>query len=515
MRVLFVYSVWPFHTPEKPLFRYDQIQFGIAYISSLLKQYGHEIKLFVVTEPINTEMIDAQISGYQPKILCFTAMVTEYDFLSHVAQYVRSQYPDIFLLIGGVHVSLVPEESMLNIFDALCIGEGEYPTLELVEQLSRGEKPSGIANLWINNNGIIEKNPTRPFLQDLDSLPFPDRDMWLDWIDLPPDASIESTRVIVLVGRGCPFLCSYCCNHALRKLSAGPYVRMRSPANIVAELETIVRRFPETLEIFLEVETFGANINWALQVCSALETFNTKHHFRFCFGVNLRVTSNGQYEPLFKAMKRCGFRYINIGLESGSERIRREVLNRNESNDDIIRAVELVRACGLEVTFYNMMGVPGETFEDFLETVKMNHLCRPESKSLPISIFFPYPGTKLYDLCKAQGLLQQQLDIKHERIQAVLDLPGFSMAEQEKAFKWADDFDLDGNVSVHAILRRRFPGFYQNFAQHTIVFTIFQKLVRMLPAIPGKELLTPSYLLIILKKLCDTVVYYHQKLTRR
>ena len=78
-------------------------------------------------------------------------------------------------------MSLTPAEEMLEIFDALCIGEGEYPGLELVEQLSEGKSPSGIMNLWIKQADGIEKNPTRPFLQDMDELPFPDREMWNPW----------------------------------------------------------------------------------------------------------------------------------------------------------------------------------------------------------------------------------------------------------------------------------------------------------------------------------------------
>jgi radical SAM superfamily enzyme YgiQ (UPF0313 family) len=365
--------------------------------------------------------------------------------MAGIAKYIKNHYPDIYLIFGGPHASLNPDEVILSDCDALCIGEGEYPVLELVSQLEKGVTPSGIANLWIKQGSEVEKTAPRPFIQDLDSLPFPDREMWQTWLEERPKA-----RHQILAGRGCPFQCTYCCNHALKKLSPGTYVRFRSAENIIAEISSITARFPTTDEIYLEIESFSINKEWAIELCSKLEGFNRNRRQPLSFGVNLRVIPNADLESLLVACKKSNFRFLNIGLESGSEKIRREVLKRNYSNEDIINVTTLARKYGLQVSFLNMIGIPGETIDDFKETVRMNRTCMPDWHQT--SIFFPYPGTDLYYLCQEQGLIREPLDTKMERARATLNLPGFSRKQIQKCYTWFDYYVYKGSKPMFKIL---------------------------------------------------------------
>lgn len=419
MNVLFVHSEEDAYSPEKPLEIQERVQFGISYISSMLKKEGHRTRLVVLCRE-TSHLLEEHVRAFDPGLICFTAVYTEYLFLSKVALMIKRKFPGIFLLLGGPHASLNPlrclEESP---FDGVCVGEGEYPTLELAEQLERGGYPSGIPNLYIRRrDGSVEINPPRPFLEDLDSLPFPDREMWDPWVANP------SSRPSVLVGRGCPFSCTYCCNHALRKVAPGRYVRVRSPGNIVRELEAMKKKDPYIAEVYLEVETLGAKRRWALELCAELKKLNSRLETPIAYGANLRVTPNADYEELFSAFAESNFRFINIGLESGSERIRREVLKRIYSNQDIIRTVKTARKYGLQVGIYNLIGLPGETPHDFRETVKVNRICQPDWFLL--SVFFPYPGTELYERCRERGLLERDPDPTLERRKPALDLPDFS-----------------------------------------------------------------------------------------
>jgi radical SAM superfamily enzyme YgiQ (UPF0313 family) len=427
MNVLFIYSEQDPYTPEKPLEWQERVQFGISYISSFLKERGHNTRLLVLTKKTR-HLVAPAIREFDPGLICFTAVYSEYAFLVHIAAEIKRRFPGIFLLAGGPHVSLSPEECINDAFDALCIGEGEYPSWELVEQLERGAKTSGIQNLWIKMDGEIERNPTRPFIQDLDSLPFPDRVMWEPWIAHP------SWRPSVLLGRGCPFQCTYCCNHALRKLAPGRYVRLRSPVNIVQEIEEIRERYPDVGEIYLEVETFGARKEWALELCNHLEQLNGRLKNPIVFGANLRVTPGCDHEELFAACKRSNFRFINIGLESGSERVRREVLRRHYSNDDIINTVRLAKKYGLQVGIYNLIGIPGESNRDFKETIRVNRICQPDWFLL--SVVFPYPGTDLFRTSQEQGLLEQLPDTDLERRRPALKLPDFSPRQIRRHYTW-------------------------------------------------------------------------------
>ncbi|MEW6555295.1 MAG: radical SAM protein [Actinomycetota bacterium] len=429
MNVLFVHTEQDPYSPEKPLEILERVQFGISYISSVLKQAGHRTRLVVLCEE-TVGTIDDHIEDFDPRLVCFTSVFTEYHIISKVASRVKRGHPELFTLLGGPHATLKPHECLAEgTFDAVCVGEGEYATLELVEQLEKGVHPSGIPNLiLVQPDGSVESNAPRPFLEDLDSLPFPDREMWAPWCANP------DSRPSVLVGRGCPFNCTYCCNHALRKTASGKYVRLRSPHNVVLELKAMKEAEPTFGEAYLEVETLGVNKEWAMDLCDELQEFNAGLEYPITFGTNLRVTPNADYDELFAALARANFRFVNIGLESGSERIRREVLKRRYSNQDIIRTVETARKHGLQVGIYNLIGLPGETPRDFRETTRVNRACQPDWFLL--SVFYPYPGTELSDTCYRLGLLDGPADPYLERRRPVLDMPQFSKGQVGRRRDW-------------------------------------------------------------------------------
>ena len=484
MNILFVHSIDDILSPSRPLRSPAQMQFGISYISSVLKECGHHTKLIVLSRMLgknNIKIIDKSIAKFSPRLICFTAVYTEYRLIKNLAKYIKNQYPHIFLLAGGPHVSLNPGECITDGFDALCVGEGEYPTLELVSQLEKGRQPADIPNLWINHGSLIEKNHPRTFLRDLDSLPFPDRQMWEEWIEEVPDSVTA-----VLLGRGCPFSCSYCCNHSLRNLAGGSYVRFRSPRNVVEEIKGITSQSPGGKNIYLEVETIGADKEWTLELCSQLEYLNTTLTHPIAYSTNLRITPNLKIEYLFAAFKKSNFTMVKIGLESGSERIRREILQRNYSNKDIIDAVSLARKYGLKVFFYNLIGIPGETLSDFKETIRINRICMPEV-SIP-HVFFPYPGTELYDLCKDLKLLPKVLDTDLERCKATLDLKGFSKKQIQDSYIWFHYDVYKGHKPMHKILFKVLVSklisntflhnIYRRFTYLTL-FKQFRKIIRL------------------------------------
>jgi len=449
MNVLLVCSTSDIYSVDKPLSSPLQMQFGISYISSILKKGGHKTRLAVLGRVLgrkNISMIDGIIKDFQPRLICFTSVSTQLKFIKDIAGYIRRKYPEIFMLIGGPHVSLNHNDDIFGSFDAVCVGEGEYPTLELVRQLEAGSRPSKIQNLWIKKGSDIEKNPTRPFLDDLDSLPFPDRGMWEEWI-----RHSEKADHSVLLGRGCPFNCTYCSNHALRKISAGAYVRLRSADNIVKEIESIAQRYANNIaQIYLEVETIGTNIEWAKDLCAKLERFNKGMPEPITFGVNLRVVPNPDFRELFDAFRRCNVQVLDIGLESGNEKIRRDVLRRNYSNDDVEKTVKAAREHGLKVHFYNLIGLPGENPSLFKDTVEMNRRCRPDGHAT--SIFFPYPGTDLYDTCLKMGVINKPIDAEVERTRAVLSFPGFTRAQIQKSYILFDYYVYRGIKPMSKII---------------------------------------------------------------
>lgn len=433
MKALLIYSNRDCRSPRVPLEFFQDIHIGISYISAALRAGGHTTRAVVLSsewEPKSWEMLAAAICDFDPQLIAFTSVFSQYPFVSRMARRVKARWPDKFLLSGGTCISLDPQTAMRDPFDAICIGEGEYPTVELAAALEAGRFPHGIPNLWIRTPaGSVETNPTREFLPDLDHLPLPDRQMWEPWID-----ANGRSRQVVSISRGCPYQCPYCCNHALRKLAGGHYVRFRSPGSIVVEVEYLRRAYPSVREVYLQSETIAMDLDWVSELGDKLNDFNRLLAEPVSFACNLRVAPLCRDDRLFAALEKANVRTIEIGLESGSERVRREVLRRHYTNQEFLAAVNLARQHGMKVNVYSMIGLPSETPEEHEETVELNRRVSP-GQCYP-SIFYPYPNTDLYALCQEQGLLKHHRPTSRERSRATLDLPTFPRAQIQRACDW-------------------------------------------------------------------------------
>ncbi len=433
MRVLLVYSLRDVLTPRRPLATLADIHIGLSYVSAALSARGHCTRLLVLgseSRSSSLTLLEKTVAEFDPQLIGATAVSTQFPFIRTLAARAKQRWPDKFLLLGGAHASLAPEEAIAADFDGLCIGEGELPTAELADQLASGRQPCGIPNLWLKQpNGSVEKNPTRDFLSDLDGLPVLERQIWHDWV-----MARRLSSQVVLPSRGCPYHCSYCSNHALRKLAGGKYVRLRSPDAILKEIRQLKQQYPETTDIYLQSETIAVNGRWLEDLTAGIESMNKELESKIAFACNFRVARQFLNQRIFGALARANVRTIEIGLESGSERLRAEVLRRHYSNAEFFQAVGLARRYGMAVNVYNMIGLPRETPADYWETVKVNRQVCP-NRSLT-SIFYPYPGTDLFTACREQGLGNRNDKPAAERCRAMLDLPGFSRTEIQRAFDW-------------------------------------------------------------------------------
>ena len=435
MKILFIYSTESLLSIEKPLYSQSFIQFGISYISSYLKQFNHDTKLLILSRSFgnkNYYTVRKKIEIFKPDIIGLYSVTTEYKFISNISKFIKLNYPKIFLIIGGPHATLNPDKVVKDSFDAICIGEGEEPMLELANMLQKNEFPSNIKNLWIKKGSVIEKNQMAPFYEKLDLLPFPDRTMWEEYIDYNPDLE---NNVSILLGRGCPYSCTYCCNHAFSKITDGNYVRFRSPRKIIEEIQLVHEEYPLENRIYLEVESFNVNNEWAIEVCNEIEKYNESLEAPLSFGLNIRITPNANFDILFEACRRANILDLNIGIESGSERVRKDILKRYYSNFDVTNTINSAKKYGISYNFFIMIGLPGEAIEDFKETIKICRIYQP--KKIFLSIFYPYPGTDLYKLCEKMDFLQDKIDITiEERKQATLNLPDFNKMQIQRNYIW-------------------------------------------------------------------------------
>ncbi len=384
MKVLFVYPVPP---PRFQILRYQQ---GIGSISAVLKKAGHSTSFLYLWRNGGGEL-DGRIREFQPDLVALSLTSGFFEAGRDVARRVSERHR-LPVLLGGIHPTLCPEESIAaaGVF-AVCVGEGEYPTLELCAALESGRDPSGIPNLWVRHNGVIHRNQPRQLIADLDSLPFPDR-------EIVPYSELLNTlpEMEFMASRGCPFPCAYCVNHALMELyrGKGPYVRYRSVDNLLAEIEQVSERYGREWFIGFHDDSFTLNPQW-------LAEFSEKYAARFRFPFWCNSTADRIDDRTVSRLKAAGCYEVRIGIESGNDRIRMETLRKNVTRSQIVDAFRRLRRAGILTYAFNMVGLPGEGPAEVEETIRLNRDARPDE--VFCSVFYPYPGTRLRELCVGKG----------------------------------------------------------------------------------------------------------------
>ena len=398
---------------------------GLGYLSSVLKLAGHDAHLLYLDHQPEEDEFLQRLARVGPQLLAFSATTHQYPYVEQCARWTKQAMPGLSTCVGGTHPTLVPQQVVANHdLDYVCLGEGEYPLQELATALEEGRSCEQIANLWLRRDGNVVQNRLRPLLQDLDALPFPDRELFGfeqilakngGWVDL-------------MAGRGCPYSCTYCSNPGLRARykGLGHYVRFRSVPNLVAEIRALDARYAiKTLNF--QDDVFTLDRDWVLQFSAAYRA-----EFRFPFWINSRVERIVD-EEVIAALARAGCCGVRIGLESGNEELRAQVLKRRMSNNEIRRAFALARRYGLDVYTCNMLGVPGETADMIKETIALNRELEPAG--MQFSVFYPYPMTELHDVCVEKGYLSEdsRLNSYYAR-KSVLQLPTLSQAELEREY---------------------------------------------------------------------------------
>lgn len=415
MRVLFIYSDVNVKGGAK------SYHFGLGILSALLKENGHDTKLYYMFDRFDTAPLIEMIENFKPSLIAATSDSSQFKYIQRIFKEVKPF--GIFTICGGPHVSLYPkaleETEGLN---AICVGEGEGAILELVDALKNGKDYREIKNLWIKSDRDVIRNPMRPFIEELDSLPFCDREVF----DYQSVIDSDYDRAVFMLSRGCPYRCTYCSNHALRALQDGRYVRFRGVENAISEIRSVLSRY-RAKSIFLADDVFTLNRDFVKKFSERY-----KKEIGLPFEVTTRVETAS--EELFLWLKNAGCTRVAMGIESGNEWLRTGILNRKMTNEQIIKAFRLAREAGLKTKSYNIVGFPGETEEMFEDTVRLNAEINPDSHVC--YIFNPYPGTSLYEYCKKEGFFNE--NIKDEfvsRTDTPLNLPTFSREKILNAYR--------------------------------------------------------------------------------
>lgn len=410
MKVLFVYPVPP---ANLQIPRYQQ---GIGSLSAVLKQAGHATDLLVV-QHFDPAAIDSKIAQAQPQLVALSLTSNYFELGGQIARHIAARHR-LPVILGGIHPTLCPEETIAaeGVF-ALCRGEGEFPLLELCDALQADRDPTAIPNLWVNAGGRTYRNELRPLIDPLDQLPYPDREIF-DFQALLkqfPEAEFMGSR-------GCPFQCTYCANHALVELyrGKGPYVRFRSIPHLLGEIESVLKRYPEIGFLGFHDDTFTLNPRWTHEFLDAYSA-----RFKTPFWCN--ATADSITPELAARLKQAGCYEVRMGVESGNDAIRTEILRKKVPREAIVSAFKTLRAAGISRYAFNMVGLPYETPQTLRDTVRLNQEIQPDQ--VFCSVFFPYPGTQSWELCRAQGWIAGTAVPSYFAHESALNQPTISRRE--------------------------------------------------------------------------------------
>lgn len=375
----------------------EPLAYGLMSLAASLRRHGHEVS--TVTGR------DATALGRDPRVLGADALALSATTGLHRvavawARELRVLLPDKAILLGGPHATFFPEVIDAAPFDGVCIGEAEESLPELLDA-SRGGLEEAPAGWWIRRDrgrGPVVKGPLRPPPQDLDALPPPAFDLYYD---ADPRYRRLPIRVF-LASRGCPHGCTYCFNRTLnaRSRGRGPKVRCHDPDRVADDIERVVARWGGRLVWFLDAN-FAARRPW-------LEAFLGVYRRRIGLPFFCKLRPERASAETARLLAAAGCTAVGVGIESGSERIRREVLGRRVTDGAILEGCRQLKARGIRILAFNMLGIPGETFDEALRTVALNVACRVDYGGA--TIFQPYPATVLGEEAVRQGLFHGDFD---------------------------------------------------------------------------------------------------------
>jgi len=384
MKVLFVCKIESFVAPLGPM-----------VVSAIAREDGHETFLCDTREEDPLLCVEA----LRPDIVAYSSSTGEAKHYLRLNKEIKKRFPHVFTIMGGPHPTFFPGFIRDSTLDAICVGEGEGAFRDILGALSEGRSVEGIQNIVTKKNG----SPVSPrdLVEDLDSLPFPDYPLFYDqrMMGRYPLKSF-------MVGRGCPYNCTYCFNAGWRRLyqGKGKVLRRHSVSYVVEDILRVKNQWPlSCVKFYDDIFCYRAD-EW-------LEEFSRKYGEKVGTPFFILTRADLLTEEMVKLFKHAGCKTISMSIEAGNPEIRKGVLGRDMTDDQIINAYLLCGKYGIH-TFTNcIVGLPESTIANDIESVDLS--IRAGATWAEFPIFFPYPGTELGDRVVGMGMYTPDYEEMH------------------------------------------------------------------------------------------------------
>lgn len=390
---------------------------GVQYLSAIAKRRHWEVKLATIVQQDAIEVI----KSWKPSVVAYSSCTGEHKYYNEFNTALRELYPEIWTVMGGPHPTFFPETARTGYLDAVCVGEGEHAFADFLRAAEDGDRTGldAIPNLYTAR----QQNAPRPLIQDLDSLPVPDVSLFYG----PPDRwTIMGANNFknIMTGRGCPYSCTYCFNHAWKKLykDKGKLVRRHSVEYILDLLKYIKRNYPLAVVKFYD-DVFAFSLDdWLIE-------FGERYPKEVGAPFYVLTRADLLTEDIARILKQAGCTTISMSIEAGREWVRNGILQRDMSDDQIRYAFELCRKYEI-MTFSNtMLGLPDTGVDDDFYSIEFNLKVGTDYAEFPV--FYPYPGTDLGDYAVSRGLFHGDFDKLSKSYMGRSPLSSFSKAQKD------------------------------------------------------------------------------------
>ncbi|MFH1306015.1 MAG: radical SAM protein [Candidatus Omnitrophota bacterium] len=386
MKILFIVNMEDLGF-EEPL--------GVLYLAAACKRDGHSV--YAASNDLTD--IEDKIKNIRPDLLAVSALTPSFPYLLQMITRVKARH-DIPVVFGGPHMTFFPEAAAHEAIDYAFMGECETAFPEFLGRLERNESVEEANNLVMKNaSGGVKKNPLVPLISDLDTVPFPERELFSGY-DQFYRADVRS----VMAGRGCPHKCSYCFNEQYHELygSQSAAVRLRSVDNVVEECLELKNTYGARIIHFFD-DIFPARLAWLNEFA---DKYSRKVKLPFLTNARLDMCT----EEYVKNLARAGCRTLFVGVETGNAELREKVLGRKMTNETMIRKAKLIHDHGIKIYTQNIVGIPFGSFEKDMETLKLNIDMKADLAGAYLCQ--PYPKTRIERIAREAGL------IDHSRVVA-------------------------------------------------------------------------------------------------
>lgn len=386
---------------------------AIEFLSSFLKKQGHEVEIVFDPTVFATEAIRSvklakkldikkelikQIIEKKPDFVGFSVFTLNYQRILKIAYLLKRKRSNIPIIFGGIHPTSVPEIVIKEkCVDMICIGEGE----EALNELLNNPNSTNIKNIWFKQKNKIIRNLCRPLIDDLDTLPFPDKDLFYK---IYPGFFED---YYTISSRGCPFACTYCGNNVIQNVykGLGKKIRRRSPKNIVDELVLAKKKYHPKKVTFVD-DVFVQDLDWLKEFA---KLYKKKVNLPYAMLTHPSFLSL----EIAKLLKKSGCYFLLFGIQSASEKIRREILNRFESNAQISKAAQNCHQAGLKFSIDHIFNIPTESLPEYKEAVNFYYQLNPTIINAYWLQYFP--KTEIVNIAVKHKLLKKSDVPKIER----------------------------------------------------------------------------------------------------